>query len=148
MVYTIGDVAKMLGTAPSTLRYYDKEGLLPHMERSSGGTRVFTDEDLEWLRFIDHLKSSGMPIKEIRQFVDLYLQGDATLEERRALVHGRKEALEQEMKALQNALDFITYKCWYYDEAVKAGTAEAPRTMSEADIPPKILKIKKRCGAA
>lgn len=147
MTYTIGAAAKLLGTTPSALRYYDREGLLPHMERSGGGTRVFADDDLDWLRFIDHLKSSGMPIKEIKRFVDLYLQGDATLEERRALVHGRKEALEQEMKELQNALDFITYKCWYYDEAVKAGTAEAPRTMSEADIPPKILKIKKRCGA-
>ncbi len=147
MLYTIGDAAKKLGVQPSTLRYYDKEGLLPNMERSSGGARMFTEDDLDWFHFIEKLKMSGMPIKEIKHYVDLYMQGDSTLEERRQLVQDRRQHVEQEMKELQDTLDFITYKCWYYDEAVKAGTADAPKNMPPEEMPEKIREIKERCVA-
>ena len=69
MVYTVGDAAKMLNVAPSTLRYYDKEGLLPFVERSEGGIRMFKDSDLDWLKLIECLKRTGMPIKGIRQLM-------------------------------------------------------------------------------
>ena len=68
MVYTVGEMAKRLGVAPSTLRYYDKEGLLPFVERSSGGIRVFKDSDYEWLNVIGCLKKTGMPLKYIKSF--------------------------------------------------------------------------------
>ena len=68
--YTIGEVAKMYGIAPSALRYYDKEGLLPFIERTEGGARLFKEEDLEWLTTIECLKDTGMPIKMIKQFID------------------------------------------------------------------------------
>ena len=62
MFYTIGEMAQRLNVAPSTLRYYDKEGLLPFVERSSGGIRMFKDEDMEWLRLLGCLKKAGMPL--------------------------------------------------------------------------------------
>ena len=65
MFYTIGEMARKLNVAPSTLRYYDKEGLLPFVERSSGGIRMFKDEDMEWLRLLGCLKKAGMPLREI-----------------------------------------------------------------------------------
>ena len=67
MVYTVGEMAKKLDVPASTLRYYDKEGLLPFVERSSGGIRVFTEKDFEWLRIIECMKKAGMSIKDIRQ---------------------------------------------------------------------------------
>jgi len=67
MVYTIGELAKMLGVPASTLRYYDKEGLLPFVARSSGGIRQFCESDIEWLRVIGCMKKAGMSIKDIRQ---------------------------------------------------------------------------------
>ena len=67
MVYTIGEMAKMLGVPASTLRYYDKEGLLPFVARSSGGIRQFRENDIEWLRVIGYMKKAGMSIKDIRQ---------------------------------------------------------------------------------
>lgn len=67
MVYTIGEMAKMLGIPASTLRYYDKEGLLPFVVRSSGGIRQFRESDIEWLRVIGCMKKAGMSIKDIRQ---------------------------------------------------------------------------------
>ena len=66
MAYTVGEIAKMLHVAPSTLRYYDKEGLLPFVERSSGGIRLFKDSDFEWLSMIECMKQTGMPIREIK----------------------------------------------------------------------------------
>ena len=66
-VYTIGEMAKMLGVPASTLRYYDKEGLLPFVARSSGGIRQFRESDIEWLRVIGCMKKAGMSIKDIRQ---------------------------------------------------------------------------------
>lgn len=67
MVYTIGEMAKMLGVPASTLRYYDKEGLLPFVARSSGGIRQFLESDIEWLRVIGCMKKAGMSIKDIQQ---------------------------------------------------------------------------------
>ena len=66
-MYTVGEMAKMLGVPASTLRYYDKEGLLPFVGRSAGGIRMFRESDLEWLRIIGCMKKAGMSIKDIRQ---------------------------------------------------------------------------------
>ena len=78
MTYTVGQMAKMLGLAGSTLRYYDKEGLLPFVERSSGGIRMFREKDYEWLQIIECLKKAGMSIKDIKKYIVLLQQGDST----------------------------------------------------------------------
>ena len=109
-LYTIGDASAELGIPASTLRYYDKRGLFPNMARSQGGIRMFTDDDLEWARFIERLKASGMPLAEIRRFIDLYREGDSTIEERRRIVHERRDLIDQEIADLRLARDFIDYK--------------------------------------
>lgn len=68
MIYTVGEMAQKLGVPASTLRYYDKEGLLPFVERSSGGIRMFRENDFEWLQVIRCMKQAGMSIKDIRQY--------------------------------------------------------------------------------
>ena len=73
MVYTVGEMAKRLNVSASTLRYYDKEGLLPFVERSSGGIRMFQEKDFEWLRVIGCMKKAGMSLKNIRQYLELAL---------------------------------------------------------------------------
>lgn len=75
MVYTVGEMAKLLGVTASTLCYYDKEDLLPFVERSSGGIRMFQDSDFEWLQVISRMKKAGMSIRGIRQYVEMTLQG-------------------------------------------------------------------------
>ena len=67
IIYTVGEMAQKLGVPASTLRYYDKEGLLPFVERSSGGIRMFRENDFEWLQVIRCMKKAGMSIKDIRQ---------------------------------------------------------------------------------
>ena len=107
-IYTIGEAAAELGMPASTIRFYDKNGLFPDVARSQGGIRVFTEDDLEWARFIERLKVSGMPIKEIRAYIDLYRQGDSTIAERRRIVEERRKAILEQLEDLKLALDFIT----------------------------------------
>jgi len=146
MVYTIRDAASRIGVAPSTLRYYDKEGLLPFVDRSRSGIRMFKESDLEWLQLIKCLKATGMSIREIKKFIDMYAEGDTTLEPRRDMFYQRKQAVEEQMAALQKTLDFVTYKCWFYDSAVAAGSADVPKSMKPEELPKNILAMKSNAG--
>lgn len=135
MLYTVGETAKILGVAPSTLRYYDKEGLLPFVERSNGGMRVFQEKDFTWLYLVECLKRSGLSIKEIRHYLELTRRGDATIEERLEMLQKQRERVRKQMEELQNTLSTLDYKCWYYETAQKAGTTAVPQGMSLEEIP-------------
>ncbi len=135
MFYTVGEIAKKLNVAPSTLRYYDKEGLLPFVERSDSGIRMFKDSDMEGLRVIECLKRTGMPIKDIKVFMELCQLGDATINERLALIDKQRETVLEQQKQLQETLDTLNYKHWYYETAAKAGTCAVHDLMTDADIP-------------
>ncbi len=122
MPYTIKQAAELTNLTPVTLRYYDKQGLLPYMERRESGYRMFSDGDIAMLRVIECLKKSGMPIKDIRQFSEWVLMGDDSLNERYEIFLERKKAVEAQIAELQKTLDFINHKCWYYETAIEAGT--------------------------
>ncbi len=142
MIYTVGEMAKMLSVAPSTLRYYDKEGLLPFVERSGSGMRMFKDADFEWLYIIECLKKTGMPIKDIRDFITMVMKGDETIGERLELFCKQRKAVEEQIEQLQATLDILNYKCWYYETAQKAGTTAVPREMSLEEVPEQLRHAK------
>ena len=93
MVYTVGEMAKLLDIPASTLRYYDKEGLLPFVERSSGGIRLFRESDFEWLQVIGCMKKAGMSIRDIRQYIEQAQRGDDTIVLRLAMFRRQREFL-------------------------------------------------------
>lgn len=93
MLFTVGEMARELGIPASTLRYYDQEGLLPFVKRSGSGMRIFTDADYETLMVIGYLKKSGLSIKEIKSFISMAAQGDASIKDRLALFRGRRTAV-------------------------------------------------------
>ncbi len=146
MLYSIGEAAEKTGLSTYTLRYYDKEGLLPMVERSSGGVRMFKENDFGWLRLIECLKASGLSIKEIKQYIDWYMEGDSTLEQRRYLFYNRKRAVEEQMAKLQKTLNAVSYKCWFYDTAVQAGSEEVPKKLRPEELPPEILRLREESG--
>ena len=135
MLYTVGEMARLLGVAASTLRYYDQEGLLPFVERSQGGIRMFTDSDYATLLVIGCLKKSGLSIKEIKHFIGLAEQGDTSLHQRLEIFQRRKAAMERQIAEMQRTLSLLEYKCWYYETACRAGTEDAVRSLPECDIP-------------
>ncbi len=147
MLYTVGEIAKKLHVAPSTLRYYDKEGLLPFVERSDSGIRLFKDSDMEGLRVIECLKKTGMPIKDIKVFMELCQLGDSTIDERLALIDKQRKTVLEQQKQLQETLDTLNYKHWYYETAAQAGTCAVHDLLTAEDIPedlrPAYQKLKK-----
>ncbi|MFB7140707.1 MerR family transcriptional regulator [Gottfriedia sp. NPDC056225] len=120
--YSIGEVAKELKLTVYTLRYYDKEGLMPFVERTTSGIRVFKESDIEALKIIECLKSTGMPIKEIKNFIEWCSDGDSTLQLRYDLFMERKANVEAQMEELKKTMEIIEYKCSYYQIALEAGT--------------------------
>lgn len=142
MTYTVGEMARLAGLPASTLRYYDQEGLLPYVERSPGGIRVFTEADYETLRVIDCLKKSGLSIKEIKSFMAMAARGDDSLNDRLELFRNRRRALQEQIQELQQTMELLNFKCWYYETALKAGTEAAVRNLSLEDIPSKLRPAK------
>ncbi len=143
MVYTVGETARMLEVPASTLRYYDKEGLLPFVERSSGGIRMFRDVDFEWLRIIGCMKKAGMPIKAIREYIQLTLSGDDTIDARLELFQRQRESLRAQMAELEHTLSMVEYKCWYYETAKAAGTTAVLNGLDESEIPQRFQAIRR-----
>ncbi len=117
MGYTIKQAAEKMSLTAHTLRYYEKEGLLPFVERTENGIRVFTDSDLERLSVICCLKGTGMPIKKIKEYIDLSLEGEATLEERRQIFIRQRESVLEQIQELQKHLAKVNYKIQFYDQA-------------------------------
>ena len=115
MVYTVGEMAKKLDVPASTLRYYDKEGLLPFVERSSGGIRMFQESDFEWLQVIGCMKKAGMSIRDIRQYIELALRGDDTIDTRLKMFTHQRDVLLAQMEEMRHTLETVEYKCWYYE---------------------------------
>ena len=135
MAYTVGEMARRLGVPASTIRYYDKEGLLPFVGRSSGGIRVFTEKDFEWLRIIECLKKTGMSLKDIREYIELAMQGDETIARRLELFRKQRTVLEARMAELQQTMDTLDYKCWFYETAAARGSTEGISDLPDEALP-------------
>ncbi|AJH00224.1 MerR family transcriptional regulator [Clostridium beijerinckii] len=138
MEYTIGEVAKIMNLSVPTLRYYDKEGLLPLLKRTERGIRRFNDNDISWLNMIECLKNTGMQIKDIKTFFEWCVEGDSTIEKRYKMFLERKVEAEKRIEILQKSLDLINFKCNYYKTAFEAGTTDIPelqQACSESNAP-------------
>jgi len=139
-MYTIGQVAKQVNMPVSTLRYYDNEGLFPHLVRSSG-IRKFGEQEIEALHIIECLKKSGLEIREIKKFMDLCAQGSSTYPQRHELFLKQKLAVEAEMRQLEKTLDMLRFKCWYYEQAMKDGNEDRLHEMIPDHLPEEIQKL-------
>ena len=144
MLYTVGEMAKRLGVASSTLRYYDQEGLLPFVERSKGGIRVFKESDYEWLQVIGCLKKTGMQLRDIKTFIEMAMQGDQTIEPRLALITKQKESVKAQIAELEETLRTLEFKEWYYNTAKENGTTSVPRNMTLDELPKEFREVRLR----
>lgn len=139
-MYTIGQVSEMFYLPISTLRYYDKEGLFPDMQRISG-IRKFDDKEIEALRLIECLKKSGLEIKDIKQFMEWCSEGSSTYPQRKELFLRQKETVEKEIQRMEKVLDMIRFKCWYYEQAMKDGNEDRLHEMLPDHLPEEIQEL-------
>lgn len=127
MTYSIGEVAERMHLSIPTLRYYDKQGLLPFVQRTRAGYRRFSEADLEWLSLVECLKAVGMSLEEIRRFSVLYQQGDETLQQRYEIFAAQEQIVLDQIAQRQVMLETIRYKKWLYRAAVEAGNSAVLR---------------------
>ena len=139
-MYTIGQVSEMFHLPVSTLRYYDKEGFFPDLERK-GNIRYFSDNELEAIRVIECLKRSGLEIKDIKQFFEWVTEGSSSYQKRKELFEHRKAALKDEIKQLEKTLAMLEFKCWYYDTAIADGNEDKIYAMLPDNLPKDIQKL-------
>ena len=117
MTYTVSKIAEKLNIPPSTIRYYDKKGLLPFVERSRGGIRQFSEEDLSRMENILLLRRFGLSVQETETFVRLEEQGASTLHERLSILEARKTALAEEIRLLSQTLSLLEETCSRFEHA-------------------------------
>ncbi|MFS0906600.1 MerR family transcriptional regulator [Priestia aryabhattai] len=118
MIYSIGEFAEILGVTPSTLRYYEQEGLLTP-RRNKNNLREFTDYDIGWAQFLLHLKGSGMSVTELKKYTKWRSMGVETIPDRLDLLKKRKHLVELEMQALQQNLDILNRKIEFYNDQLE-----------------------------
>ncbi len=123
-MYSIQDVSEKTGLSAHTLRYYEKEGLITGVERSTGGFRQYTDEDLEAIGLVCCLKNTGMSLQEILRFVELTRKGDQTLKERVELLREHRENVIRRIEEMQKYLDKVTWKLDYFSGKLKTWEKE------------------------
>lgn len=114
--YSIGKVAEKTGLSIHTLRYYEKEGIFPPIKRNEFGTRVFDEDDMEWLKFALCLRDTGMTIEEMKTFAQLTLQGDGTIPKRVDLLNRQKERVSNQIDQLMTYASMIEHKLEKYGE--------------------------------
>ena len=126
MGLSIGQVAERTGLSVHALRFYEKEGILAHqVHRGPGGRRVYTEQDLAWLKMCIMLRMSGMPVPEIRRYTDLVRQGDGNELQRLDILKEHQERVRVQMEQLQECMDLITHKVGVYQDYVNSIDARA-----------------------
>ena len=118
-MYSAKETAQMTGLSTATLRYYEKEKLLPQIARNSQKYRQYTDEDIEWIKMIQCMRMANIPIHSIKEYVGLLLLGGETLEQRFAMVQNHIEDIKKQMTDLQNAFELTQKKLSFYKKLLE-----------------------------
>jgi DNA-binding transcriptional MerR regulator len=127
----IGDIAEATGRSIHTLRWYERQGLLPGVHRDRGNRRVYRAAHVGWLRFLARLKRTGMSISEMKTYAELTAQGGKTASSRERLLIQHRAKLDQQIEALMEARDVIDLKIEFYREWRTTGQRPA-----EPNVPP------------
>ncbi len=118
-MYSAKEAAEITGLSTATLRYYEREKLIPQITRTYQKYRQYTDTDIEWIKMIQCMRMANIPIRSIKQYVELLIQGGKTLKQRYDMVQGHIKDIENQMTNLQNALNLTQKKLVFYRELIK-----------------------------
>ena len=121
---TIKEVSEKTGLTQDTLRYYERVGMIPEVPRSAGGIRNYGEEELRWIDLAKCMRSSGLPIEVMIEYLKLYKDGEATIPARLELLKEQMEILTEQKKKIQETMNRLSYKISRYEEAVETGTLE------------------------
>jgi DNA-binding transcriptional MerR regulator len=131
-VYTVKQVAEKMGISAYTLRFYDKEGLFPNLSRDEHNVRLFSDKDLEWVHTVQCMRETGMPLAEIKEYVQLSMLGNSTIPKRFRMIRNQVQKAEQELAAMEKRIHTLKRKVEYYSGLLEEHEADDHNPMSEA----------------
>jgi DNA-binding transcriptional MerR regulator len=115
MIYTIKEVTIKTGISAHTLRFYEKEGVVPFVKRDKNGNRIYDEENLKWLELMLCLRDTGMTLADIKHYVELYKNGDSTIQERKQMMLNHKTKIDEQIMKSYKYLEKINYKLALYD---------------------------------
>lgn len=118
-MYSAKEAAEMTGLSTSTLRYYEKEQLLPQIARNSQKYRQYTEEDIEWITMVQCMRMANIPIQSIKKYISLLIMGGETLEQRLVMVQNHMEDIKNQISNLQNALNLTQKKLSFYEKLLE-----------------------------
>lgn len=118
--YTISEVVAFTGLTAHTLRWYERIGLMPHIDRSHTGQRRFTNRDLDWLAFVGKLRLTGMPVADMVRYAELVREGEHTFEARQELLQQTRRDVRRRIAELQDTLAVLDHKIDFYADARRA----------------------------
>lgn len=122
--YTISEVAERTGLSAHTLRWYERIGLMPHIDRSHTGQRRFSDRDLAWLELVGKLRLTGMAVADMVRYAELIRAGDQTTHERLLLLSRTRDEVRRKIAELQDTLTVLDYKIDHYEDVCRASDEE------------------------
>jgi MerR family transcriptional regulator, aldehyde-responsive regulator len=118
-MYTMKQAAEKMNLSVHTLRYYANEGLFPNITRDYNNIRWFSENDLEWVRIVNCLRDTDMPLAEVKRYIELCKKGDSTIEERFHMITAQKEKAEAELKEMKKRIELLGWKMEYYENCLK-----------------------------
>jgi len=121
-MYTMKQTCKKVGMTYETLKFYCNEGLVPNVKRDLNNHRVFDESDALWITSLTCLKNCGMSIKDMKTYIDLCMQGQSSIPERKVILDELKESLQNKMDDLQESINYIDNKQQFYDDVLSGKT--------------------------
>lgn len=117
-MYSMKETCEKTGLSYETLKFYCNQGLVPNVKRDKNNHRIFDDRDLAWIQSLNCLKNCDMSISEMKKYIELCLVGESSIPERKEILYAKKDSLLEQMKLLQEAIDYIDWKQGFYDDVL------------------------------
>lgn len=121
-MYSMKEACQLTNMSYETLKFYCNERLVPNVKRDKRNYRIFSDKDIKWIDSLNYLKRCGMTINEMKEYLELCLEGERSIPERKIILAKKREALLQSMEEIQKSIDFIDWKQNFYDDVLSGKT--------------------------
>lgn len=121
-IYSMKETCNKIGLTYDALKFYCNEGLIPNVKRNKSNYRVFDDNDINWIKSLSCLKNCGMSIEEMKKYLEFCLKGESSIPERKDILNAKLEELENKKQEIQNAINYIHWNQYFYDEVLSGKT--------------------------
>lgn len=130
-MYAMKEACEKTGLAYETLKYYCNQGLVPNVKRDEKNRRIFDDRDIDWINSLNCLRNCNMSIQEMREYIQLCMEGEVSIPERKQILAKKRQSLEEELKRIQDSIDYIDWKQGFYDDILSGKTKYFSNLISE-----------------